>query len=494
MATTEEEIGDNPIPMEEEEGKEEEEKMEEEKTEQETKEGEMNEEEKKEAEGKEEDEDAVDLDWSQSAPDEDPPDDTVKVTLGNKRMVTVVPSAKKKSKYVKKSQREHVERIVYGIAWSLAYLDDADDGGSTNRNEFRFLATCAGRTVKLYKNYVNRTKFVMSFISNQTEEDFFCCEFVGHGDDVARTERLCGAGATGDIVVFNCVAKRLERTLKGHGKEVFDLKVHPLDGNLLLSASRDVSCRLWNVELGSTIAIFGGDVGHLDAVNSVSWHHSGKYFCSGGCDVSIKVWELTETVQAAISAGKRLTTSDDPSVALLETTQKLVQSDRAVVGIDCEHFPIFSTLDVHCRWVDCVFFVGDLIVSKSSEGDMHVWLPRMEQKTTLNGKRFQPPPSKATMLNFFSLPENDWYFVKFAIDPSGRFLAAGNQKGKIVVWSLGVIAAKPMSSVEVGRSHAIRNLAFSPDGAFLVATTDAGAMFRFDVTAEAQQTTGIDPK
>lgn len=47
-----------------------------------------------------------------------------------------------------------------------------------------------------------------------------------------------------------------------------DLVRHPVDPNLLLSASKDESMRLWNVESGVCIVLFVGHAGHRSDVLS----------------------------------------------------------------------------------------------------------------------------------------------------------------------------------------------------------------------------------
>lgn len=38
------------------------------------------------------------------------------------------------------------------------------------------------------------------------------------------------------------------QTLKGHGKDIHDIAVHPTRPQLVLTGSKDESIRLWNIE------------------------------------------------------------------------------------------------------------------------------------------------------------------------------------------------------------------------------------------------------
>ncbi|KAH0880095.1 LOW QUALITY PROTEIN: hypothetical protein HID58_067489, partial [Brassica napus] len=51
-------------------------------------------------------------------------------------------------------------------------------------------------------------------------------------------------------------------TLVGHEDSVSEIKTHPMIPQLVLSASKDGSVRLWNVETGICILIFSGTGGH----------------------------------------------------------------------------------------------------------------------------------------------------------------------------------------------------------------------------------------
>ena len=90
---------------------------------------------------------------------------------------------------------------------------------------------------------------------------------------------IAAVGGTSLIIrIFDFMEEKEIIQLIGHKNEIYDLKFHPKEIYLLLSASKDTSIRLWNMLTQTQICIFGGPLGHQAEVLSLSWHESGEYF------------------------------------------------------------------------------------------------------------------------------------------------------------------------------------------------------------------------
>ena len=97
------------------------------------------------------------------------------------------------------------------------------------------------------------------FVDEDSEEYYYASCW---GSTMQATPLLLLAGLRGIIKVLNCITFTVENLLIGHGGAVNELKIHPINDSLCLSASKDESIRLWNIRTGVCIAIFAGDKGH----------------------------------------------------------------------------------------------------------------------------------------------------------------------------------------------------------------------------------------
>lgn len=76
--------------------------------------------------------------------------------------------------------------------------------------------------------------------------------------------------------------------LEGHVFRVNSLAYAP-GGDILASASRDATIRLWDVDLGETLSILQG---HEDGVNRVEFSPDGSMLASGSQDDTVIIWGL----------------------------------------------------------------------------------------------------------------------------------------------------------------------------------------------------------
>jgi len=271
-----------------------------------------------------------------------------------------------------------------------------------------YLATCGSSIVFIYEvNKLNHSLIVkLSYNDQDSNENFYCLEYSECNN---TSPLLLIAGKNGIIKGINCINYELEIILQGHGNSINDLKVHPVDDGLLLSASKDESIRLWNLRTSVCIAIFAGILGHRGEVLSIDIHLEGNCFVSAGMD-SIKIWnledpDLSHTIDLSYTEPRR----QNNLVFLTHSQQQ----------------PLYSTESLHRDYVDCVRFYGNFILSKSIKNRVVLWLPdRMRYKEA------------AVILREYTTTECGSWFTRFGICESLDIFALGNTEGKISIFSI----------------------------------------------------------
>ncbi|GAB7339652.1 hypothetical protein MBLNU457_6238t1 [Dothideomycetes sp. NU457] len=249
--------------------------------------------------------------------------------------------------------------------------------------------------------------------------------------DVSTLDPLiCFAGAgSKKIKIANVITGQFN--LSGHGGNINDLAISPKSPTILVSASDDHSLRLWNLDpeysKHSCAAIFGG-AGHKEHVLTVAFHQEGSYILSGGSDTMVNLWAVPSVPDANANTDK--------------TTQV--------------HYPLFSSIEVHSDYVDCVRFHGDLILSHAATGStgerknaIHLW--KIDGFNSADPIPEDPPlpgPNIYTRSAFggrfqrlltFDMPDTMTFYTRFGLFDglSGHpMLVMGNSKSKYCFWDL----------------------------------------------------------
>jgi len=307
---------------------------------------------------------------------------------------------------------------------------------------------------------------------------------------------LLVAGKRGIVKVLDTVRRSLILTLSGHGDEIYDMKFSPtIDDKgsewLLLTASKDESLRLWNVQSATCVAIFAGHDAHRDAVLTCGWHPLGKRFCSGGMDNSVKVWSLeSDEMMHAIEESWKTQPITKKDTA---TSAPRPQSTYKVFKTLYEQTPIFSTSKVHLDYCDCVQFVGNLVLSKSINDVVILWKPifsdsQLKNNVLINYKGNENAgasriPNEIQPLREFVLNKCDIWFIRFQTDADCRMLAIGNNIGEIKVWD--ICTSNPTKKYLTKVDHQtcaspVRMVSFSPDGRSLASVCDDSTVWKWD--------------
>jgi polycomb protein EED len=308
---------------------------------------------------------------------------------------------------------------------------------------------------------------------------------------------LCLAGTRCIIKVIDTVRRSLFLTLSGHGDHITDMQFSPTNEWLLLSASEDETIRLWDLQHGTNVAVYMGHDGHRRQVLSVSWHFSGTKFASSGMDNTIKLWDVIDGDPSGSKGTMQLATEKSGNGVLKKFP-------KAKFTPTVQQTPYFSTNKVHTDYVDCVQFIGDLILSKSVHNKIVLWKPLLDKSDSSSGVTASDGnnaehtstgriPSTILYLREFSLTDCNSWFVRFhSPPPYHRILALGNQKGEVKIWQIGGDnGCHPdekhycdMNTSGIGGlgngNSTVRMVKFSPDGSYLVAVRDDSTVWMWE--------------
>lgn len=355
-----------------------------------------------------------------------------------------------------------------------------------NLSDRDIFATCGDHFVTIYECVDCKEdpdyKFGMRplFSYRDMQDCFYCCAWT---HDTAGNPLVIAAGKSAIIRVIDINRGHEKKAYSGHGGAINDVKVSPADHRLVLSASKDQSIRLWNVDTDICVAIFGGVEGHRDEVVTIDFHPIHPLFVSGGIDHALLIWSLKKPdMQQAIQASHTF----DSSVT------------KVAFPTVHEHFPVFITRDVHQNYIDSVQWFGDLLFSKSCENDLALWKPggitdTLDSIMTSTTNR-QPNEHEINVIVFrrFTLKHCGFWFIRFSINLKLGFLAYGNLKGEMFVYKLKVDSLSQITCHQLkSNSHCksvIRQTAFNRDGTVLIAVTDNSFVLRYDFDCGEKKT------
>ena len=181
---------------------------------------------------------------------------------------------------------------------------------------------------------------------------FYCVDSTKIGD----TYYIAFGGNTNSIFLYTINVENADDVkenideLIGHKNDINDLKFLIVNQNILLSASSDSTVRLWDVIFKKLLCIYGGPFGHPSHVLTLDFHLSEQFIASAGFDQVVMFWDIDFVLK------KYNNNENDNFKCILKTK------------------PFFETL-VHENYIDTVKFVGDLVLSKSTNGVILLWKP-----------------------------------------------------------------------------------------------------------------------
>ncbi|MCF7859126.1 MAG: DUF4062 domain-containing protein [Candidatus Cloacimonetes bacterium] len=173
------------------------------------------------------------------------------------------------------------------------------------------------------------------------------------------------------------------KTLKGHTRAVTSVSI-TANGRLAFSGSWDKTCKLWDMDIGKELRTLEG---HTDIINAVSMTNDGKRALSGSRDETCILWDLETGEQLKTLKGHKSSVS---------TVCFSLDSKRALSGSEdntCKLWNLDSgtelkTFEGHTRSVTsvCITADGKRAISGSVDKTCIIWnLDTGEHLKTLKG-------------------------------------------------------------------------------------------------------------
>jgi len=239
----------------------------------------------------------------------------------------------------------------------------------------------------------------------------------------------------------------LVRSIEGHTNNVKSVNFSS-DGQHIISGGEDKTIRLWNLE-GQPIF---PPIENEGTVNSVAFSPDGKYIVSANSDAKVRLWNK----QGNLIEDLKGHTKGVNSVAVSPNGEYIVSGsdDQTIRLWSWEGEPI-HILKGHEHTVNSVAFSpdGKYIISGSSDRTVRVW----DLKGNAVGQPFKGHESYVTSVA-----------VAFSSDRKQKYIVSGSDDKTLRLWDW------QGSSIAVFKGHksAIRTVAVSPNGEYIVSGSD----------------------
>lgn len=268
-------------------------------------------------------------------------------------------------------------------------------------------------------------------------------------------------GGAGDHRCF--VPQKCVHRFTGHNQGVHRMRLFPVTGHLLLSAGLDGKCKVWSVPDKQVMRTY---IGHSAAVRDVQFNHDGSMFVSASFDRYLRLWN-TET-------GAVLQTFTNRKVPYVvqfyphdDNFFVVGCSDHKIITYNATTAEITQEYNHHLAPVNAILFVednGTKMVTTSDDKKVLVW----EWDIGVPIKYISDP-------SMHSMP-------CLVMHPSQRFFVGQSLDNTITVFQAGnkfAMQKKKRFSGHIVSGYACE-MAFSPDGQFLVSGDGNGNIFFWD--------------
>lgn len=233
--------------------------------------------------------------------------------------------------------------------------------------------------------------------------------------------------------------------LRDHSYYLSSARFQP-HGDLIATSSRDGTIRLWSRSLSEKAYQEGSDQGvllatltdHDDGVADIFFRGDGKRLVSGSADQTVGLWQVE---------------SDAPLFQFRDPQLRSWRTNR---------FRHFGSHRGHEGRVRNVWFepTGEYVTSYDLDGVLKFWSPRA-----------LPVP--------VNLEAHGSSVTALAADPTKPVLASGSGDKSVIIWD--VHTGRPLSRIFPSASSMVTDLAYHPQESILAISIDTGALSLYDL-------------
>ena len=273
-------------------------------------------------------------------------------------------------------------------------------------------------------------------------------------------------------------------TLEGHSAVVSSVAFSP-DGQMIASASRDQTIKLWNVE-GTELTTFRG---HSAAIWDIAWSPDGSFIASAGAENMVRLWQSKNPLWTMISAHK----AGIWAIALSSDSSTIATgSEDGTTKLWSRQGNLLRTFSLKNAAIYAVALSrdGKLIASGTNDNRVNIWNRKgkaiatlVGHNATVMGLAFSPDGKiiasgsqdnsvklwrpDGTLLHTMTGHHTPVWQVVFS--PDGKLIASAGGDGTVKLWKLDgseFPTVRPLGTLK-GHTAAVWRVAFSPDGKFL---------------------------
>jgi hypothetical protein len=152
-------------------------------------------------------------------------------------------------------------------------------------------------------------------------------------------------------------------------KQVLSIDFHML-GNCFASSGMDNTVKIWSLEgRGSSSSSGGGGGGKIAQNIAKSFSYSTALNGAGGGTKQANDREFKHGVLSQLLPPGHLSSSSSSSTTISVDEQTMYK------GPIHEQFPLYSSNQLHSDYVDCVRWLGNILLSKSTNNKIIMWKP-----------------------------------------------------------------------------------------------------------------------